>query len=192
MRELAGSDCPRFVVDVGANDGFYASNSYPFAARGWRSLLIEPHPEAFRKLILRHAKRPHVVCRQLACGERPGRMPLWTGATGDTTHATLAPESRDTPSNPWATDACEVDVVRLDGVLAEFGFPERFGILSIDTEGWDVEVLRGMDLSRWRPRVIVTEDGERGTEEKGALLHGNGYECRKRIGVNSFWTPVSP
>jgi len=37
----------RVVVDVGANDGFYSSNSYPFVKRGWRAILVEPHPGAF-------------------------------------------------------------------------------------------------------------------------------------------------
>jgi hypothetical protein len=33
LRRLAGPSCPRIIVDVGANDGFYASNSYPCIAK---------------------------------------------------------------------------------------------------------------------------------------------------------------
>src|SRR5438105_7954878 len=36
MRKLAGPDCRRVFVDVGANDGFYGSNSFPFVAGCWR------------------------------------------------------------------------------------------------------------------------------------------------------------
>ena len=42
MQKLLGQDCPRIIVDVGAHNGFYASNSYPYVARGWRAVLIEP------------------------------------------------------------------------------------------------------------------------------------------------------
>ena len=45
LERTAGANAPRIIVDVGANDGFYGSNSFPFVARGWRSLLIEPNPD---------------------------------------------------------------------------------------------------------------------------------------------------
>lgn len=188
MRRLAGADCPRYFVDVGANDGFYASNSYPFVARGWRCLLVEPHPVAFARLVARHAGRSNVTCREVACGETCGRLKLWTGANADSTHATFAPEDRETSPGSWRQEHAEVEVVRLDQLLGEAGFPVECGILSIDTEGWDAEVLRGLDLRRWRPRVIVTEDSERGLVEKQRHLSESGYACRTRIGVNSFWT----
>ncbi|MBL9138893.1 MAG: FkbM family methyltransferase [Verrucomicrobiales bacterium] len=188
MQRLAGADCPRYFVDVGANDGFYASNSFPFAARGWQCLLVEPHPEAFARLQQRHRKHPHVRCHAVACGTEPGRLRLWTGANRDTTHATFAPEVHAAAVPDWAADSIEVPVVRLDQLLREAGFPTRLGILSVDTEGWEVEVLRGMDLSIWRPRLIVTEDTDRGLAEKRTLLAEQGYQQRLTLGVNSFWT----
>jgi hypothetical protein len=48
---LGSKRVERTVVDVGANGGFYSSNSYPFIAWGWRALLIEPHPTACQKAI---------------------------------------------------------------------------------------------------------------------------------------------
>ncbi len=188
MVRLAGADCPRSFVDVGANDGFYGSNSYPFAVRGWRCVLVEPHPEAFTRLQQRHRGRSNVSCHALACGAVAGRMRLWTGENRDTTHATLAPEARAAEGRPWGVEAVEVEVVRLDRLLRSAGIPERFGILSIDTEGWDLEVLRGLDLAVWRPRLIITEDMEPGLAEKCALLSAHGYERRLRIDANSLWT----
>src|SRR6266404_9060713 len=54
LRHLITEDFPKLVVDVGANDGFLASNSYPLIKRGWRGILIEPHPDAFRRLQIRY------------------------------------------------------------------------------------------------------------------------------------------
>jgi len=34
MKECIGPECPRSIVDVGANDGFYGSNSFPFVYGG--------------------------------------------------------------------------------------------------------------------------------------------------------------
>ena len=57
-----------------------------------------------------------------------------------------------------------VKVRRLDSILVEHKFPHLLGVLSIDTEGWDFEVLQGLDLQTWRPRLIVTEDTRRPDE----------------------------
>src|SRR5215467_4308269 len=77
MQKLVGEDCPRQFVDVGANDGFYGSNSFPYVARGWRSVLIEPHPVAFGKMVKFHKGRKNVSCLNIACAETPGELPLW-------------------------------------------------------------------------------------------------------------------
>jgi FkbM family methyltransferase len=189
MLRLTGRDCPRYFVDVGANDGFYASNSFPFATRGWQCLLIEPHPEAFARLRERHRHRPRVRCHATACGAAPGRLQLWTGENHDTTHATFAPETHDPANQAWGRTSVEVRVVRLDHLLQDAAFPPRFGILSIDTEGWDLEVLRGLDLTRWRPRLIVTEDAGTAVAEKHTLLTRHGYTRQLTLAANSFWTP---
>jgi FkbM family methyltransferase len=188
MATLTGSGCPHTVVDVGANDGFYGSNSYPFVARGWRALLIEPHPKAFASLAARHSGKPNVACLNVACGATPAQLPLWIGDDGDTTQATFDPDA-----HPHFQDGCcrrktVVPVHRLDALLAEHALPHDFGVLSIDTEGWDYEVLLGLDLTAWRPRLVVTEDGTRETaDQKATHLRAHGYEFRQQIGPNAFW-----
>src|SRR5438552_17827841 len=68
----------RTVVDVGANDGFYSSNSYPFIARGWRALLIEPNPLSFGKAQRLHKKRERVALINSACSDHEGTLELQT------------------------------------------------------------------------------------------------------------------
>ncbi len=77
---LGRAGLERTVVDVGANDGFYSSNSYPFIARGWRALLIEPHPAAFHKARQLHRKREPVTLLNAACSDRDGDLELQTYA----------------------------------------------------------------------------------------------------------------
>ena len=186
MNRLAGEDCPRNFIDVGANDGFYGSNSFPYVARGWHSLLIEPHPFAFESLRARHARRPHATCLNCACGAAQGRLPLWT-AGDKTTLATLDPDH-----HPHFTgkerQSHVVEIRRLGELLVEHKWQGQLGILSIDTEGWDLEVLKGLDLGKWRPRLIITEDSRRGDQqEKEAYLATHDYSCQHRIGANAFW-----
>jgi FkbM family methyltransferase len=188
MENLRGADCPRIIIDVGANDGFYGSNSFPYIVRGWRALLIEPHPVAFGALRARHAGRKNVTCLNLACGAAEGTLPLWTRGD-DTSLSTLDPVSHPHFTKPGSAPASNtVEVRRLDSILSDHEFPKELGILSIDTEGWDYEVILGLDLKQWRPRLIVTEDTRRPDEAKKiALLNQHGYVCQQKIARDSFW-----
>ena len=39
-----------FYIDIGANDGLNASNTYIFEQLGWKGVCIEPQPDVFKKL----------------------------------------------------------------------------------------------------------------------------------------------
>ena len=129
MSRLAGPDCPRSFVDVGANDGFYGSNSFPFVARGWRTILIEPHPGAFAKMQKRHASRNNVTLINLACSETAGEFPLWLGEDEGGTHASLCPEEAEGSGQTTEARQIRSRVERLDALLAKHGMPQKFGIL---------------------------------------------------------------
>src|SRR5260370_33574766 len=64
------------VVDVGANDGFFSSNSYPFIRRGWRAGLIQPNPEACARAMRFDRRNKKGRRLDLACGEQPAKLPL--------------------------------------------------------------------------------------------------------------------
>jgi FkbM family methyltransferase len=42
-------------------------------------------------------------------------------------------------------------------VLLEAGAPSKIDLLSLDVEGFEAPVLRGLDLSRFSPSVIIVE-----------------------------------
>lgn len=179
----------RTVVDVGANDGFYSSNSYPFIVRKWRALLIEPYPAAFGKAQRLHKKRERVTLVNAACSDHDGRLELQTFAGDDGgSHSVL---NRDAG---WPGDAArapgerfEVKVHRLEALLNEFRVPQEFGLLTIDTEGHDLHVLRGANLAHFRPQVIITESNP-DDEAKFAFLHDNGYRLHTALRYDTVWT----
>jgi len=192
MRKLVQRDWPRIFVDVGANNGFYGSNSFPFVARGWRSVLIEPHPRAFERLQKLHAGKKRTTCLNMACADTAGELPLYFSVNDDTSRATLCTDESPMWQNVRSKDYKMVRVERLAIVLKEHGIPEDFGILSIDTEGMDYEVLLGLDLNRWRPRLIVTEDYKPKIERKAKHLTEHGYQQVANCDANSFWVRKTP
>ena len=188
MQRLAGADCPNSIVDVGASNGFYMSNSFPFIARGWRAVLIEPHPVAFEKFKKLHEDKPEVVCLNFACAETDGQRPLYFAKnSSNSSHSTLciddSPRWRAVRSDKFSM----VEVRRLDGILAEQKIPADFGILTVDAESMDYEVLLGLDLKKWRPRLIVTENYEPKDAQKAQHLKAHGYRHAGQLTVNAFW-----
>jgi hypothetical protein len=51
-----------------------------------------------------------------------------------------------------------VAIRTLTDVLAEASAPPEIDFLTIDVEGMDLLVLRGLDFDRFRPRLIAIED----------------------------------
>jgi FkbM family methyltransferase len=175
------------VVDVGANDGFYSSNSYPFVKRGWKAVLLEPHPGAFAAASKLHSGNRQVTLLNLACSDKPGELPLILGGDEGGSHSTLDRRSDTESAGIRKPQSVSVKVEVLEKVLEEQNVPARFGLLTIDTEGHDFRVIQGLNCARFRPRVIITERNE-DDEAKFDYLRQHSYQLHCTLEFDSIWT----
>jgi FkbM family methyltransferase len=177
-----------FYIDVGANDPLDNSVTKMFYDAGWHGINIEPMP-SYHEVFLR--QRPRDINLALACGAADGAITLY-----------------DTPAvNGWAsTDAATAAAHRAGGVdIVEHQVPLRtlagicadhaaaaIHFLKIDVEGFEAEVLRGMDLQRWRPWVLVIEATLPGSpvsnhEQWEALVTAHAYQFAWFDGLNRYY-----
>ena len=193
--KLCGRRNDGYVVEVGANNGIFCSNSYPFIQRGWRASLIEPNPAMHEKLRLLYAGNERIALFNVACGSEDGTSLLFLGKNGEDGYATLSTEDSWWYRETRSSESIAVRVSRLDAILESTQCPGDFDLLSIDTEGFDYQVLRGLSLDRFRPKVIITEDEKppyTHKREKEALLISNGYKFCGRYASNAIWTKSLP
>jgi FkbM family methyltransferase len=180
-----------WIIDVGANDGVTVSNSLHFIESGWRAVLVEPSPAAFRKLVTHHGHRKNVTCIEAACYRAEGEARLFFGTDGeDGLFSTLCLDDNDWFRRKRTGRSTVVRVRTITSILAEAGSPARPGILSLDCEGVDYEALCGLDFALFRPTVIVTEEYDPGPAkqaEKYSLLLRNDYTLVQKIGCNTVW-----
>jgi FkbM family methyltransferase len=183
-RELVRSffgDRTGFFVEVGANDPLNSSQSWHLEQCGWRGILIEPHPDLAATL---RATRQSPIY-EFACSapeNRGKRLPLHVhGAMSSLDREAMAPGAL-----PHAT--VSVSVLTLDDILANAGAPTPLDLLSIDVEGHELDVLRGFDIGKWRPRLLLLEDHVRDLT-KHRYMTRRGYRLVRRTGFNAWYVP---
>jgi FkbM family methyltransferase len=184
-------ECQKWVIDVGANDGVTYSNSLPFVKAGWRAILVEPAPAVFKKLLANSAGSENVTCLQIACCDKPGEADLYFGADGEEGFkSTLCRTDNEWFRRERSSKSVSVKTDTITNILKRCQAPNRPGILMVDSEGMDYEVLRGLDFGQFRPTVIVTEEYEWEPEkhaEKYALLIRANYSLLQKVGWNTLW-----
>lgn len=191
LRALINSNDPKYLVDVGAHDGKYLSNSWPFIQAGWNAIAIEPLPVAFDELVKNHRNHRNVTCINMACAEKPGSLPLYIGIDGENGQmSTLCTDDNEWFQQNRSSKSILVQVDTLTNILDGQRWPAQFPILLVDAEGMDYEVLLGLDFKKYQPRIIVTEEYVSNPEKhqnKYALLRSMGYTYHSLVAYNTIW-----
>jgi FkbM family methyltransferase len=140
------------VVDIGANLGMFSAWVSQYLAPTGRIIALEPHPGAYR-LLQGNLSRVRCAAESLnvACGATDQTLPLYF-EPNRLTVATFEPPAGK------ALERIDVPVRRLDDILA-FAGVEDIGLLKIDVEGWEPEVLDGAkDCLRRTDRIVLELD----------------------------------
>jgi len=191
LSKMIDKNTPKFLVDVGANDSKTLSNSFPFIVDGWRAIMIEANPHVYERLKNNLKDYDSATLMNIACSDQEGNGELFLGRDGlEGLLSTLCKERNSWFDYARTKTKIKVNVSTLNSILRSVNFPSDFSILMIDTEGMDFEVLKGLDFSKYSPRIIITEEylhNAKKHRNKYALLEKNGYTCKHKIGSNTIW-----
>ena len=187
--QFFGRDSVGHAVEVGAFDGVTGSNTLALEHSGWKVLCVEPNPAMVAAL---HEMRD--LYWSGACSDFNGTARFHINASQPPCYSSLRPTTDHPQWHPEPDDQWyerEVEVRTLDSLLDEFKFP-GLDVLSIDTEGTEMDVLHGIDLVRWKPRVIIVEAWD-ADNPITPYLEKYGYRRVDRRLVNDIytrdWTP---
>ena len=158
-----------YFIEIGANNGVNQSNTLYFEKfRGWRGLLIEPHPKLFSQL---QKNRSHnSTCINAACTSfsfkndsiRMMYSNLMTTSLEDsnilpnsTEHALLGAKYLVGQPSEFTAKSTTMQQI-LEGLNA----PNRIDLFSLDVEGFEFEVLSGINHEIFRFNLICVETSD--------------------------------
>lgn len=142
-------------VDVGAGhptEGSLTANL--IQRRGWRGLDVEPQPNLAKMLRERH---PNCIVEQVAVGSAPATATMYLLPSNWGMSTLVKSVADQHEADGWAVMTAPVEVTTLDALLERHSFEPGFEVLKIDAEGFELPVLQGCDLRRWRPQCLVVE-----------------------------------
>lgn len=153
----------RAALDVGAHIGDVSEH---LLQAGYEVFAFEPFPESYERLTGRLGNIADFHPLNIALGNVTGDLPLYTVQDysidkryEDTTvFHSLVPHGM--PADLSFEDPIAVPIRRLVELQKEGAFPADASLLKIDTEGYDLEVIRGMESLRFQVVMVEFWDEE--------------------------------
>jgi FkbM family methyltransferase len=170
-----------FCLQVGANDGKSNDPVHEyFSDYGWSGILVEPQTDVFEQgLTKTYATNKKVILENVALGKTEGNLPFFRVAISKARWATglssfdrksleghiengyILRKAQDEgvaiPENKDALiETVLVPTMTVEGLLKKHNV-SKINVLCIDTEGYDFEVIKLVDLKKVTPEVIFFE-----------------------------------
>ena len=187
IEALFRANKPVRFIQVGANDGVRFDDLYfTVTSARWSGLVIEPLPNMYKRLVSNYQDHPQVKPLNIAIHPTEQQAVLYhvkSNALGKYPDyaagipSMLRSHLIDHGVNEDDIEETLVPCKTLTQVALESGFIE-VDVLQIDTEGFDVEVLRTIDFSVIKPEIIKFEWMNLTNEDRQSasnLLKNEGY-----------------
>ena len=182
-----------FFVELGANDGITQSNTYHFERfRNYSGILIEPIPDKFIECRRNRSSRNFFVnCACVGFG--------FTGNFVNLVYSNLMTTTLDGTSDildryshalsgaqfiKEQTYEFQIQARTLNSILIEAKAPNRIDFLSLDVEGSELEVLKGVNFESYTFSIICVES--RDISRISDYLSDKNYELVKELSVHDY------
>lgn len=152
--KLRGISHPSYI-DIGANHPFYLSNTAHFYLKGCRGINIEANPN----LIINFSKfRDEDINLNCGVGIREEELDFFI--ISDSTLSTFSQSEAETVTKTGKYSVVEKKKIKtytiehLLKTYCQYNLPD---FLSIDVEGFDLEIIKTLDFDFYHPKVICVE-----------------------------------
>ena len=161
-------------IQVGANDGVFGDPLRKYILKyEWNGVFIEPQPEIYKELLINYkGLKKKLYFENLAISNNSESISLFRPFIGEgeiNGSKSVIEKSSIASVNPTITarqfgvresdlEEIKVATITLDEIVKKYQL-SKLDILQIDTEGYDWEVLKTLNLKQTRPYIIQFEHG---------------------------------
>jgi FkbM family methyltransferase len=183
-----------FFVEIGSNDGQRDNHLRPrILASRWRGVMVEPVPYLFDRLRRNYADVERVALENAAVADRDGELPFfhlaeaaegepvpdWYSEIGSFSREFVLGHRHEIPDIDRRLVETSVPCLRFESLCRKHSV-EQLDLVLIDAEGYDAEIVDGIDLVARHPRLLVFEHYHLPAERLA--------ECERRLGEAGYET----
>lgn len=189
---------PGVLVEVGAARPDYLSISASYRALGWKIIAIEPNPEfcaAHRSLgwdVLQYACSDEESDDAEFFVVNSNGADYMGGSVSFESFSSLGirggyADLHETVKGNTSIHRIQVNVRKLDTILT-LHEPNihNIDLLTVDVEGWELNVMRGFSALKYRPKVIILENIFL-AQDYISYMNGLQYTLWKRFSPNDIY-----
>jgi FkbM family methyltransferase len=178
-----------YYVELGANDGRSQSNTLYFERyRNWHGVLVEPTPHNYLLCRANRSPRNSIYCNACTSFEYKEKFVEIVYSNLMSTPIGLESDFVDPSSNAQAgakflkkTDnnfSFGAVAKPLNDLLVASSAPKEIDFLSLDVEGAEIEVLKGIDHKTFRFKHMCVESRDSGKLTAYLAKHGYQYTAQ--------------
>jgi FkbM family methyltransferase len=190
-----------YYVELGALDGVGLSNTLYFEIfKKWQGILIEPAANNFLKCLNNRSNKNKFFCNACVSFEYDQKFVEMIYAHYMTTPLGLdsdihSPETHALAGSKYLGSGTEcifkfgASAATLNEILTTSNAPLIIDLLSLDVEGAELEVLKGIDHKKYRFRLICVET--RNIKRMAEYLNQQGYEYLEQVSPDDHFFAMS-
>ncbi len=182
-----------FFVEMGANDGITQSNTFHFEKyKNYSGILIEPIPAKFEECKRNSSARNYFVnCACVSFNFKKSTIELLysnlmtTFLDGDSDNLDRMEHARSGQHLiKDETYKFTIQAKTLNEILIEARAPKKIDFQSLDVEGYEIEVLKGIDFERFTFGLMCIES--RDFSKVNDFLSSKKYTFLKKISAHDY------
>lgn len=181
-----------FFIQIGANDGISGDLIHDIILKyKWKGILVEPLPYLFKELKRTYKNKKELSFENSAIVHYPeyekrtmyylkdteDDLPTWYRQLGSFDKKVVLKHKKAIPNIYKYLTAEQVSCLTFKELLEKYKI-SYFDFLYIDAEGYDFEILQGVNLVKYLPKMIVYEHKH--------LSFWNKWDCRSMLKQDGY------
>ena len=172
-----------FYVDIGAHDGVLGSNTFAFEQLGWQGFCVEPNPEIYALLRKNRACDAYEFAVTASSGDTVDFM-RFKGTGIDSQLSVIVDPTARSQKRSGNKEIIKVKTTTFEELMAHYPGVTHIDVLSIDTEGDELSILKTIDFARYSFGLFIVEAN---SADIPVFLASKGYRLLAQLGGDGLF-----